>query len=183
MSLITDVAHLLFFVIIQVLKDCGRKHATNDSEFATLSDAILERVRNAVGEAHWAQALQIHKQILINQHKDRALSGHKHEPNTSLVNADISVPRRGKLRRVKKRKKSRSPTSAGKDAGGSIQSENSDTSYASSYTSTSSLTTSGNEKYGSATSSAPSSSSTNPSGSENDNNPRDRESSSCSSGD
>jgi len=51
----------------EVLKDCERKHKTKDSKYETLADAIGERVRDAVGEAHWLQARKIQKQLAVNQ--------------------------------------------------------------------------------------------------------------------
>lgn len=55
----------------EVLKDCERKHNTKDSKYGTLADAIGERVRDAVGEAHWAQARKIQKQLALNQQKKK----------------------------------------------------------------------------------------------------------------
>jgi len=59
------------------LKDCERKHNTKDSKYETLADAINERVRDAVGENHWAQARKIQKQLVINQQRKklRAMKG------------------------------------------------------------------------------------------------------------
>lgn len=56
---------------LQVLKDCERKHNTKDSKYETLADAIGERVRDAVGENHWAQARKIQKQLVINQQRKK----------------------------------------------------------------------------------------------------------------
>lgn len=55
----------------QVLKDCGRKHSTSDSNFPTLADAIRERLRDAVGETHWSSARSIHRRLAINQRRRR----------------------------------------------------------------------------------------------------------------
>lgn len=55
----------------EVLKDCERKHNTKDSKYETLADAINERVRDAVGESHWAQARKIQKQLMINQQRKK----------------------------------------------------------------------------------------------------------------
>lgn len=55
----------------EVLKDCERKHNTKDSKYETLADAISERVRDAVGESHWAQARKIQKQLVINQQRKK----------------------------------------------------------------------------------------------------------------
>lgn len=58
----------------EVLKDCERKHNTKDSKYGTLADAINERVRDAVGETHWAQAKKIQKQLVINQQRKKMVS-------------------------------------------------------------------------------------------------------------
>ena len=54
-----------------MLKDCERKQNSKDSKYETLADAISERVRDAVGETHWARARQIQKQLELNQQKKR----------------------------------------------------------------------------------------------------------------
>ena len=54
-----------------MLKDCERKQNSKDSKYETLADAISERVRDAVGETHWARARQIQKQLALNQQKKR----------------------------------------------------------------------------------------------------------------
>jgi hypothetical protein len=54
-----------------VLKDCERKQNSKDSKYESLADAISERVRDAVGETHWARARQIQKQLALNQQKKR----------------------------------------------------------------------------------------------------------------
>jgi len=55
----------------EVLKDCERKHRTKDSKYESLAEAIAERVRDAVGEAHWLQARKIQKQLAVNQQKKK----------------------------------------------------------------------------------------------------------------
>ena len=62
---------LLHLCQIQVLRDCERKHQSKDSKYATLADAINERLRDAVGETHWTQARKIQKQLMINQQKKK----------------------------------------------------------------------------------------------------------------
>lgn len=57
----------------EVLKDCERKHKTKDSKYETLADAIGERVRDAVGEAHWLQARKIQKQLVVNQQRKKMM--------------------------------------------------------------------------------------------------------------
>jgi len=53
-----------------VLKDCERKQNSKDSKYETLADAISERVRDAVGETHWARARQIQKQLELKRERD-----------------------------------------------------------------------------------------------------------------
>ena len=58
------------------MKDCERKHAAKESRYATLGEAINDRLRDAVGEAHWSQAKQIQKRVILNQaRRKRCLDG------------------------------------------------------------------------------------------------------------
>ena len=152
-----------------------------------------------MGETHWNKACLIRSQILLNQRRKKESIASKQQEShgdanarqsgtgnkstkRSLVNTNISVPRRNQLRSVKKRKKSRSPSSS--EDGSASSSEDGSAENSDSYqTSTSSVTMSGNDGTGSRNGSSTSSmaQSTNPSTSENDNTPR--KSSSCSCGD
>ena len=43
----------------QVLKDCEMKQKRGDSNYPTLAHAVNHRLRDAVGETHWAMARKI----------------------------------------------------------------------------------------------------------------------------
>lgn len=79
----------------EVLKDCERKHNTKDSKYETLADAINERVRDAVGESHWAQARKIQKQLMINQQRKKlkAMKGSASKSSSSSAAAIRPPPR------------------------------------------------------------------------------------------
>eukprot|EP00571_Detonula_confervacea_P001081 CAMPEP_0172314758 /NCGR_PEP_ID=MMETSP1058-20130122/23323_1 /TAXON_ID=83371 /ORGANISM="Detonula confervacea, Strain CCMP 353" /LENGTH=164 /DNA_ID=CAMNT_0013028705 /DNA_START=176 /DNA_END=670 /DNA_ORIENTATION=- len=53
----------------EILKDCERKHNTKDSKYETLAEAIADRLRDAVGEAHWTNAWKIQKQLVADQRR------------------------------------------------------------------------------------------------------------------
>ena len=50
-----------------ILRDCERNRQANISQFGTLSGAINERLRNAVGEVHWDEAWRIYRQVIGNR--------------------------------------------------------------------------------------------------------------------
>lgn len=50
-----------------VLKDCERKYVKHDSQYPSLEEAIGHRLRDTVGEAHWARARQIRGRVMANR--------------------------------------------------------------------------------------------------------------------
>ena len=67
----------------KVLKDCERKHIAKDSKYATLADAIEDRLRDAVGETHWTAACWIHRNMEFDQRHRRNMIGVAKERNAS----------------------------------------------------------------------------------------------------
>ena len=56
----------------KILKDCERKRHKKDFKYDSLADAIEDRLRDAVGEAHWRHACAIQKRLEINRQSKRA---------------------------------------------------------------------------------------------------------------
>ena len=54
-----------------VLKDCERKHSSQESRYETLADAIQDRLRDTVGGTHWQKACVIQRQLAADQRKNK----------------------------------------------------------------------------------------------------------------
>lgn len=54
------------YLAAKVLDDCERKHAAGESKYESLAAAVTERLRDAVGEAHWRQARRVQRQLAAN---------------------------------------------------------------------------------------------------------------------
>lgn len=57
----------------EVLKDCERKHKSNESKYGSLAEAINDRLRDVVGEAHWAEARRIQSRLMVNHRRRKTV--------------------------------------------------------------------------------------------------------------
>ena len=96
-----SITFMLFQHINQILRDCAKKHKMKDSKFNTLTEAVMTRVRHAVGEAHWQHAEKIHKPLVHSQQKKRTVAtkcGYQQNDPVSILRIE-EVLRRMRLQR------------------------------------------------------------------------------------